>query len=140
MADIATRAHAFVHRRGSAVILFAMCLGVFVAQLDSQVVNLAIKRIGADLAAGISQLQWVLNSYNLLYATLLLTTTTRGFSSSTMRSGRSRSSSPASRVAGIPTRRPVSLAKVMQWLAAEDQARLLSAIENTDDFGFVLPK
>ena len=45
-------------------ILLAMCLGVFIAQLDSQVVNLAVKQIGSDLDAGISQLQWVLDSYN----------------------------------------------------------------------------
>lgn len=65
-------------RHGTRVILFTMCLGVFIAQLDSQVVNLAIKRIGSDLDAGISKLQWVMDSYNLLYATLLLTGGTLG--------------------------------------------------------------
>ena len=65
-------------RRGTTVILFTMCLGVFIAQLDSQVVNLAIKHIGSDLNAGISQLQWVMDSYNLFYATLLLTGGTLG--------------------------------------------------------------
>jgi EmrB/QacA subfamily drug resistance transporter len=65
-------------RRSTTVILFTMCLGVFIAQLDSQVVNLAIKHIGSDLNAGISQLQWVMDSYNLFYATLLLTGGTLG--------------------------------------------------------------
>src|SRR5215831_5427753 len=65
-------------RRGTTVILFTMCLGVFIAQLDSQVVNLAIKQIGSDLGIGIRQLQWVMDSYNLLYATLLLTGGTLG--------------------------------------------------------------
>jgi len=65
-------------RRGTTFILFTMCLGVFIAQLDSQVVNLAIKHIGSDLNAGISQLQWVMDSYNLFYATLLLTGGTLG--------------------------------------------------------------
>jgi hypothetical protein len=37
------------------VILFTMSLGVFIAQLDSQVVNLAIKAIGSDLNAGITR-------------------------------------------------------------------------------------
>jgi len=55
-----------------------MCLGVFIAQLDSQVVNLALTQIGSDLNAGISQLQWVMDSYNLFYATLLLTGGTLG--------------------------------------------------------------
>jgi len=62
------------HRHG----LLAMCLGIFIAQLDSQVVNLAVKQIGSDLGAGISQLQWVLDSYNVFYATLLLTGGTLG--------------------------------------------------------------
>jgi EmrB/QacA subfamily drug resistance transporter len=72
-------ATASIERRHShGVILFTMCLGVFIAQLDSQVVNLAVKQIGTDLNAGISQLQWVLDSYNLFYATLLLTGGTLG--------------------------------------------------------------
>src|SRR5215813_8710021 len=65
-------------RQQAAVILFTMSLGVFIAQLDSQVVNLAIKAIGNDLNAGINALQWVLDSYNLFYATLLLTGGTLG--------------------------------------------------------------
>jgi MFS transporter, DHA2 family, methylenomycin A resistance protein len=64
--------------RHTGVILFTMSLGVFIAQLDSQVVNLAIKAIGKDLDAGINALQWVLDSYNLFYATLLLTGGTLG--------------------------------------------------------------
>ena len=72
-------ATASIERRHSHnVILLTMCLGVFIAQLDSQVVNLAVKQIGSDLNAGISQLQWVLDSYNLFYATLLLTGGTLG--------------------------------------------------------------
>jgi EmrB/QacA subfamily drug resistance transporter len=55
------------------MILWITSLGVFVAQFDSQVVNLALKHIGGDLNADVSQLQWVMDSYNLLYASLLLT-------------------------------------------------------------------
>src|SRR5262245_28571220 len=61
-----------------AAILLAMCLGVFIAQLDSSVVNLAVKHIAGDLRASVSQLQWVLDAYNLVYATLLLTGGTLG--------------------------------------------------------------
>jgi DHA2 family methylenomycin A resistance protein-like MFS transporter len=78
MLQVATRSLIVARRHSNAVILFTMCLGVFVAQLDSQVVNLAIKHIGSDLDVGISQLQWVMDSYNLLYATLLLTGGTLG--------------------------------------------------------------
>jgi DHA2 family methylenomycin A resistance protein-like MFS transporter len=59
-------------------LLFTTCLGVLVAQLDSSVVNLALKPIGQELGAGVSQLQWVVDSYNLVYATLLLTGGTLG--------------------------------------------------------------
>ena len=65
MASVADRAHDIVRRHGTAAILFTMCIGTFIAQLDSQVVNLAIKHIGSDLDAGISQLQWVMDSCNL---------------------------------------------------------------------------
>src|SRR5215475_1177925 len=58
-------------RRG--LVLFTMCLGVFIAQLDSTVVYLGVKHIGDDLGSGVSQLQWVLDIYNLFYASLLLT-------------------------------------------------------------------
>ncbi len=65
-------------RRSPTVILVTLCLGVLIAQLDSSVVNLAVKRIGADLAASVSALQWVLDAYNLVYASLLLTGGTLG--------------------------------------------------------------
>jgi EmrB/QacA subfamily drug resistance transporter len=55
------------------MILLVTSLGVFIAQFDSQVVNLALRHIGSDLDAGVSQLQWVMDAYNLLYAALLLT-------------------------------------------------------------------
>jgi MFS transporter, DHA2 family, methylenomycin A resistance protein len=64
--------------RRTGAVLFTMSLGVFVAQLDSSVVNLAVKHIGGDLDASVSQLQWVVDSYNLVYATLLLTGGTLG--------------------------------------------------------------
>ena len=55
-----------------------MSLGVLVAQIDTSVVSLAVKRIGADLHSGVSQMQWVIDVYNLVYATLLLTGGTLG--------------------------------------------------------------
>lgn len=55
------------------IVLFTMCLAVFVAQLDTSVVNLALKHIGASLGATVSQLQWVVDAYNLVYASFLLT-------------------------------------------------------------------
>src|SRR5579864_7776397 len=58
---------------GTAVILLTMSLGVLIAQIDTSVVNLAVKEIGASLGAGVTALQWVVDAYNLVYASLLLT-------------------------------------------------------------------
>jgi DHA2 family methylenomycin A resistance protein-like MFS transporter len=60
------------------LVLFTMCLGVLIAQLDTSVVNLALRPIGADLYIGVSTLQWVVDAYNLVYASLLLTAGTLG--------------------------------------------------------------
>jgi DHA2 family methylenomycin A resistance protein-like MFS transporter len=59
--------------QGSTLILLTMSLGVLVAQIDTSVVNLAVKQIGAKLDAGVTALQWVVDAYNLVYASLLLT-------------------------------------------------------------------
>ncbi|MFJ5232356.1 MFS transporter [Kitasatospora sp. NPDC088391] len=53
--------------------LGTLCLAMFMAMLDNVVVNLALPRIGRDLDAGVSGLQWVAEGYSLVYAALLLT-------------------------------------------------------------------
>jgi MFS family permease len=50
-----------------------MSLGVLIAQIDTPVVNLAVKPIGADLKASVTELQWIVDAYNFVYASLLLT-------------------------------------------------------------------
>lgn len=55
-----------------ALILVTMCLGVLIAQVDTSVVNLALAPIGQALDAPVSVLQWVIDAYNLVYASLLL--------------------------------------------------------------------
>jgi EmrB/QacA subfamily drug resistance transporter len=59
--------------RHKPVVLLTLCLGVLVAQVDTSVVNLAMQPIGGAFGASVTQLQWVLDAYNLVYATLLLT-------------------------------------------------------------------
>jgi MFS transporter, DHA2 family, methylenomycin A resistance protein len=54
-------------------VLLTLCLGVLVAQVDTSVVNLAMQPIGGAFGASVTELQWVLDAYNLVYATLLLT-------------------------------------------------------------------
>jgi EmrB/QacA subfamily drug resistance transporter len=58
-------------RRGR-VVLLATVLGSGIAFLDSTVVNIALPRIGEDLDAGLSGLQWTINAYALTLAGLLL--------------------------------------------------------------------
>src|SRR5262249_2517202 len=55
------------------LILVTLCLGVLIAQVDTSVVNLALRPIGEGLDVGIAPLQWVLDGYNLAYALFLLT-------------------------------------------------------------------
>src|SRR5690349_9898399 len=54
------------------LVLVAMCLAVLIAQIDTSVVNLATHAIGAAFRTSVAPLQWVLDSYNLVYAVLLL--------------------------------------------------------------------
>src|SRR5690348_440391 len=48
-------------------------LGFVVVQLDVNVVNVALARIGTELGAAMSALQWVVDAYTLVFAALLLT-------------------------------------------------------------------
>jgi len=59
--------------RHGGLTLVALCLAVLVAQVDTAVVNLAVKPIGASFHAGVGAMQWIIDSYNLVYAVLLLT-------------------------------------------------------------------
>ncbi|MBP0578937.1 MFS transporter [Labrys sp. LIt4] len=58
-------------RRGLA--LLTLCLAVLIAQVDTAVVNLAVRPIGEAFSASMGALQWVVDGYNLVYAVMLLT-------------------------------------------------------------------
>ncbi|WNV77147.1 MFS transporter [Geodermatophilus sp. DSM 44513] len=53
-------------------VLLATVLGSGLAMLDATVVNVALERIGTDLDAGFSGLQWTVNAYTLTLASLIL--------------------------------------------------------------------
>jgi EmrB/QacA subfamily drug resistance transporter len=53
-------------------VLTAAVLGSGMAMLDGTVVNIALRNIGDDLDATVQQLQWVVNSYLLALASLIL--------------------------------------------------------------------
>jgi hypothetical protein len=50
-------ANDLARRSGAMLILLAASLGMLVAQIDTSVVNLAIKQIGSDLDASVNALQ-----------------------------------------------------------------------------------
>ncbi len=53
-------------------IVAATSFGFVVVQLDVTIVNVALPRIGSDLDASVSALQWVVDAYTLTFAVLLL--------------------------------------------------------------------
>ena len=55
------------------LVLCVLSMAVLVAQIDTAVVNLAVRSIGQFFHAGVGPLQWVIDAYNLAYASLLLT-------------------------------------------------------------------
>src|SRR5690348_5223295 len=59
-------------------ILIAVCLGYFMAVLDSTVVNVALPDMARSLHTGIAGMQWVVDGYALLFASLLLLAGTLG--------------------------------------------------------------
>ncbi|WP_084351583.1 MFS transporter [Millisia brevis] len=52
--------------------LAALCFAVLVVMIDNTIVNVALPTISRDLGAGTSGLQWVVDSYTLVFAGLLL--------------------------------------------------------------------
>src|ERR1700684_1893393 len=60
-------------KRRSWAILTAMSLGFAVVQLDVTVVNVGVKAIGSSLGSSLDSLQWVVSSYTLTLAALILT-------------------------------------------------------------------
>jgi MFS transporter, DHA2 family, methylenomycin A resistance protein len=58
--------------------LAAMSLGFGVVQLDVTIVNTALNSIGASLRGGVSELQWVVSTYTIAFAALILTAGTLG--------------------------------------------------------------
>lgn len=58
--------------RRKAIILVSCCLSLLIVSMDATIVNVAIPNIRKDLGATASQLQWVIDIYTLVLASLLL--------------------------------------------------------------------
>jgi EmrB/QacA subfamily drug resistance transporter len=54
------------------VILAICCLSLFLAGMDATIVNVALPAIQKDLHASVSGLQWILDAYTLVVASLLM--------------------------------------------------------------------
>ena len=70
-----TQAQAAAHaarRAPSAAVLLATSFAFIIVQLDVTIVNVALPRIGQELGAGVSALQWVVDAYTLGFAVFLL--------------------------------------------------------------------
>ncbi|MFN8590890.1 MAG: DHA2 family efflux MFS transporter permease subunit [Thermomicrobiales bacterium] len=54
------------------LILFVLCAAVFMLLLDTTIVNVAQQKIKEALGADLSEIQWILDSYIMAYAVLIL--------------------------------------------------------------------
>src|SRR5213080_374765 len=54
------------------VVLLTLCLAAFTINLDTTIVNVTLPTLVRDLNASTRQLQWIVDSYNLVFAALVL--------------------------------------------------------------------
>ena len=54
--------------REKVIVLFTMCFALAMAMLDNTVVNVALPTISRELGAGVSELQWIVDGYVLVFA------------------------------------------------------------------------
>ncbi len=59
-------------RRRRLLVLGICCLSLFMVGLDSTIVNVALPSIGRELHASVSGLQWTIDAYSLVLASLLM--------------------------------------------------------------------
>src|SRR5436305_566377 len=57
------------HRK---IVLFTLCLAAFTVTLDTTIVNVTLPTLVRELNASTRQLQWIVDSYNLVFAALVL--------------------------------------------------------------------
>ncbi|VIO68074.1 Multidrug resistance protein Stp [Bradyrhizobium ivorense] len=71
--DDMLRRNRMVTRASHRLTLLTLCLVVMIAQIDTFIVNLGARAIGEHFDASMGELQWIVDSYNLVYAVSLLT-------------------------------------------------------------------
>ena len=58
--------------------LLVLCVSLLVIVIDNTIVNVALPTLVRDLGTSVSDLQWVVDAYTLVFAGLLLTAGTLG--------------------------------------------------------------
>src|SRR5215831_12286506 len=71
-APLTPSCRSFLAMRSKPVILVALLLAAFLVNLDTTLVNVALPAMVRELHATTTQLQWVVDAYNLVFAALLL--------------------------------------------------------------------
>jgi EmrB/QacA subfamily drug resistance transporter len=61
-----------VDRRGRLQVLAICCMSILLVSLDNTIVNVALPSIHSHLGASLSQLQWIVDAYTVVLATLLI--------------------------------------------------------------------
>jgi EmrB/QacA subfamily drug resistance transporter len=59
-------------RRRRVIVLLVCCMSLFIVGMDSTIVNVALPSIGRDFHASVSGLQWVIDAYVVVLASLLM--------------------------------------------------------------------
>ena len=75
--DVTARVLHHLHPTGRAtrsrwIVLAVLCASVFVVVLDGTIVNVALPTLATELGASTSELQWIVDSYVLVFAGLLM--------------------------------------------------------------------
>ena len=58
--------------------LGALCFSLLIIGMDATILNVALPTLARDLHAGTSSLQWIIDAYTLVYASMLFTTGSLG--------------------------------------------------------------
>jgi EmrB/QacA subfamily drug resistance transporter len=67
-----TKARPPSSRRARLGVLAICCMSIFVVSLDNTIVNVALPSVRRELGASVSQLQWVVDAYTVVLASLLV--------------------------------------------------------------------
>jgi EmrB/QacA subfamily drug resistance transporter len=70
--DFLVYEHGGASMRNKAMILVSLLLAAFAINLDTTIVNVALPTLVRELHSSDSQLQWIVDAYNLVFAALLL--------------------------------------------------------------------